>query len=88
MMRSRLSTTEDVLQLALEGREKAQVTVVVPLAPSQNRSGWPAANPLFMSAAETHGQRVIGIVVSGGGDGAAGLRAAAEYGWHGSRSKP
>ena len=41
----------------------------------------PAADPLFMSAAKTHGQRVMGIVLSGGdGDGAAGLRAVAEHG--------
>jgi two-component system chemotaxis response regulator CheB len=41
----------------------------------------PAADPLFISAAETHGQRVMGIVLSGGnGDGAAGLRANAEHG--------
>jgi two-component system chemotaxis response regulator CheB len=41
----------------------------------------PAADPLFISAAKTHGQRVMGIVLSGGdGDGAAGLRAVAERG--------
>ena len=41
----------------------------------------PAADPLFISAAESHGQRVMGIVLSGGdGDGAAGLRAIAEHG--------
>lgn len=41
----------------------------------------PAADPLFTSAAETHGQRVMGIVLSGGdSDGAAGLRAIAEHG--------
>jgi two-component system chemotaxis response regulator CheB len=41
----------------------------------------PAADPLFMSAAKTHGRRVMGIVLSGGdGDGAAGLRAVAEHG--------
>ena len=37
-----------------------------------------AADPLFISAAEAHGQRVMGIVLSGGSsDGAAGLRAIA-----------
>jgi two-component system, chemotaxis family, protein-glutamate methylesterase/glutaminase len=41
----------------------------------------PAADPLFISAAEHHGRRVMGIVLSGGdGDGAAGLRAIAEHG--------
>jgi two-component system chemotaxis response regulator CheB len=36
----------------------------------------PAADPLFISAAEAHRERVIGIVLSGGGsDGAAGLAA-------------
>jgi two-component system, chemotaxis family, protein-glutamate methylesterase/glutaminase len=41
----------------------------------------PAADPLFISAAKTHGQRVMGIVLSGGdGDGAAGLQAVAEHG--------
>ena len=41
----------------------------------------PAADPLFMSAAKMRGQRVMGIVLSGGdGDGAAGLRAVAEHG--------
>jgi two-component system chemotaxis response regulator CheB len=41
----------------------------------------PAADPLFISAAKTHGRRVMGIVLSGGdGDGAAGLRAVAEHG--------
>ncbi len=41
----------------------------------------PAADPLFISAAETHGQRVMGIVLSGGSrDGAAGSRAIEKYG--------
>lgn len=41
----------------------------------------PAADPLFISAAETRGRRVMGIVLSGGdGDGAAGLRAISEHG--------
>jgi two-component system chemotaxis response regulator CheB len=41
----------------------------------------PAADPLFISAAKVRGQRVMGIVLSGGGcDGAAGLRAVAELG--------
>lgn len=41
----------------------------------------PAADPLFISAAETYGHRVMGIVLSGGdGDGAAGLRAVSEHG--------
>jgi two-component system, chemotaxis family, protein-glutamate methylesterase/glutaminase len=41
----------------------------------------PAADPLFISAAEAHGQRVMGIVLSGGSsDGAAGLRAITEHG--------
>jgi two-component system, chemotaxis family, protein-glutamate methylesterase/glutaminase len=36
----------------------------------------PAVDPLFMSAAEIHGNQVLGIILSGGdGDGAAGLRA-------------
>jgi two-component system chemotaxis response regulator CheB len=41
----------------------------------------PAADPTFISAAKSHGSRVIGIVLSGGdGDGAAGLRAITEHG--------
>jgi two-component system, chemotaxis family, protein-glutamate methylesterase/glutaminase len=41
----------------------------------------PAADPLFISAAKAFGQRVMGIVLSGGdGDGAAGLRAVSEHG--------
>jgi two-component system chemotaxis response regulator CheB len=41
----------------------------------------PAADPLFISAAESHGQGVMGIVLSGGGsDGAAGLRIIREHG--------
>jgi two-component system chemotaxis response regulator CheB len=41
----------------------------------------PAADPLFISAAEVYGDHVIGIVLSGGdGDGAGGLRAVTEHG--------
>ncbi len=41
----------------------------------------PAADPLFISAAETHENLVIGIVVSGGdGDGADGLLAVKQHG--------
>jgi two-component system, chemotaxis family, protein-glutamate methylesterase/glutaminase len=41
----------------------------------------PAADPLFISAAEVHGQHVLGIVLSGGdGDGAAGLREITSHG--------
>ncbi len=41
----------------------------------------PAADPLFISAAEIHGRRVMGVVLSGGGgDGAVGLRTIKEFG--------
>jgi len=41
----------------------------------------PAADPMFISAAKTHGKRVIGIVLSGGdGDGADGLLAIKQHG--------
>jgi two-component system chemotaxis response regulator CheB len=41
----------------------------------------PAADPMFISAAATHGDRVIGIVLSGGdGDGAEGLLAIKQHG--------
>ncbi len=41
----------------------------------------PAADPMFISAAETHGNQVIGIVLSGGdGDGADGLLAIKQHG--------
>lgn len=41
----------------------------------------PAADPLFVSAAESYGERVAGIVLSGwDGDGSAGLRAIKEHG--------
>jgi len=41
----------------------------------------PAADPLFVSAAEAYWEQVIGIVLSGGGwDGAAGLRAIKDHG--------
>ena len=41
----------------------------------------PTGDPLFTSAAEAYGERVIGLVLSGGGaDGAAGLRAIKAHG--------
>ena len=41
----------------------------------------PAADPLFISAAEAHGSRVLGIVLSGNdGDGAIGLRNVKKHG--------
>lgn len=41
----------------------------------------PAADPLFISAAVTHGDRVLGVVLSGGdSDGAVGLRAIKHHG--------
>jgi two-component system chemotaxis response regulator CheB len=41
----------------------------------------PAADPLFISAAEAHGEQVLGVVLSGGNsDGAAGLRAITAHG--------
>jgi two-component system chemotaxis response regulator CheB len=41
----------------------------------------PAADPLFISAAQSHGEFVIGVVLSGGGsDGAIGLREIKKHG--------
>jgi two-component system chemotaxis response regulator CheB len=41
----------------------------------------PAADPLFISAAQSHGELVIGVVLSGGGsDGAIGLREIKKHG--------
>ena len=41
----------------------------------------PAADPLFISAAKIHGDRVMGVILSGGaGDGAEGLRTIHEHG--------
>lgn len=52
-------------------------------APKVNHTR-PAADPLFMSAARTHGQLVMAIVLSGGdGDGAEGLRVVGEHGGSG-----
>ncbi len=49
----------------------------------------PAADPLFISAAEAYGQRVVGIVLSGGdGDGTEGLRAITAHGGIGYVQKP
>ncbi len=49
----------------------------------------PAADPLFISAAKTYGDRVIGIVLSGGdNDGAEGLRAIKQHGGKAVVQKP
>jgi two-component system chemotaxis response regulator CheB len=49
----------------------------------------PAADPLFISAARAYGDRVIGVVLSGGdGDGAEGLRVIKEHGGRAVVQKP
>ena len=49
----------------------------------------PAADPLFVSAAKAYGERVVGIVLSGGdGDGTEGLRAITAHGGIGFVQKP
>jgi two-component system chemotaxis response regulator CheB len=49
----------------------------------------PAADPLFISAAQAYGERVIGLVLSGGdNDGAEGLRAIKQHGGRALVQKP